>query len=137
MRIVLDTNVLVSGLINPIGLPSQLVQRWEEAEFTLVTSVEQIAELARVLQYPKLSKFIRPDQTKRLVTNLAALADVAINLPVITIADDLADNQILATALAGGASHLVTGDKRHLLDLKVSGLAILTPRQLLDLLPPH
>jgi len=66
---VLDTNVLVSVLINPGGLPDQVLQRWESDEFTLVTSAAQLDELQRVLGYEKLRRFIRPEQATRLVTS--------------------------------------------------------------------
>lgn len=61
MRMVLDTNVLVSALITPGGLPEQLLQHWEAGEFTLVTSEEQLGEIQRVLGYEKLARFIRAD----------------------------------------------------------------------------
>lgn len=54
MRMVLDTNVLVSALITPGGLPDKLLQHWEADDFTLVTSSAQLDELLRVLAYDKL-----------------------------------------------------------------------------------
>ena len=120
MRMVLDTNVLVSALIKPGGLPDQLLQHWEFEEFTLVTSAEQLDELERVLKYEKLSRFIQPDQARQLVESLRTAAAVALSLPPVTASTDTSDNAILATAMAGNASHLVTGDRSHLLSLKKS-----------------
>jgi putative PIN family toxin of toxin-antitoxin system len=135
MRMVLDTNVLVSALINPGGLPDQLLQRWEADEFTVVTSTEQLAEVERVLAYEKLQRFIRPEQAGRLVTNLRRLADFAENLPEVVASSDESDNLILATAIAGNANCLVTGDKGHLLSLKqVNGVSIVTVREAIRLL---
>jgi len=135
VRMVLDTNVLVSALINPDGLPDQLLQRWEADEFTLVTSAEQLDEVERVLAYEKLQRFIRPEQASRLVANLHRFATFAENLPALAASTNPSDNVILATATAGNASHLVTGDKGDLLGLKqVGGVSIIAVREALELL---
>jgi putative PIN family toxin of toxin-antitoxin system len=135
MRMVLDTNVLVSALINPGGLPDQVLQRWESDEFTLVTSTEQLEEVKRVLAYEKLQRFIRSEQAAQLIANLRRLALFAEKLPDVNASSDTSDNLILATAIAGNASHLVTGDKGDLLNLKqVNGVSIITVREAIDLL---
>ncbi len=135
MRMVLDTNVLVSALINPGGLPDQLLQRWEAGEFTLVTSPEQLDEVERVLAYEKLRRFIRPEQAARLIANLRSLASLAEKLPHVDASADKSDNLILATAIAGNASNLVTGDKGHLLNLKqVKNVWIITVKEAIELL---
>lgn len=135
MRMVLDTNVLVSALINPGGLPDQVLQRWESDEFTLVTSAEQLDELQRVLGYEKLRRFILPEQATRLVTSLRHSATFAERLPHIEASTDISDNVILATAMGGNASHLVTGDRGHLISLKqVGSVSIITVRESLELL---
>lgn len=132
---VLDTNVLVSALINPGGLPDQVLRRWEADEFTLITSSEQLDEVERVLAYEKLQRFIRSEQAARLVANLRRLAIFAENLPDVDASRDTSDNLILATAIAGNASHLVTGDKAHLLNLKqAEGVSIITVREAIELI---
>ena len=135
MRLVLDTNVLVSALISPGGLPDQLLQRWEADEFTLVSSKEQFDEIERVLGYKKLARFIRPDQTARLIANFQRFADFAGDLPELNASSDPSDNIIIATAIAGNSRHLVTGDKNDLLGLKeVEGVSIITVREAIELL---
>ncbi|MCI0333011.1 MAG: putative toxin-antitoxin system toxin component, PIN family [Planctomycetes bacterium] len=132
---VLDTNVFVSALINPGGLPDQLVESWEADEFTLVTSAEQLDEIERVLAYDKLQRYLRPEQAARLVANLRRLAEFAADLPPVDASTDSSDNLILATAIAGNASHVVTGDKSHLLSLKsVNGVLIVTVREAVALI---
>lgn len=135
MRMVLDTNVLVSALIRPDGLPEQLLQRWEEGEFELVTSSVQLDEVERVFKYEKLQRFIRPEQAARLLAQLRRLAAFADALPQVGDSNDPSDNLILATAIAGKASHLITGDRRDLLSLKqVSGVLIITIREAIKIL---
>jgi uncharacterized protein len=81
MRLVLDTNVFVSALISPGGLPDHLMQRWERGDFTLVTSPQQLDEFQRVLAYDKLVRFIQPEQAARLMASLRHFAILAEDLP--------------------------------------------------------
>jgi putative PIN family toxin of toxin-antitoxin system len=132
---VLDTNVLVSALITPGGLPDKLLEHWEADDFTLVTSSAQLDELQRVLAYDKLQRFIHPEQSALLVENIRSFAVFAENLPDMNVSRDATDNLILATAMAGSASHLVTGDKADLLSIKsVNDVAIITVRDAIELL---
>ncbi len=135
MRMVLDTNVLVSALIAPGGLSDRLLQHWEAGDLTLVTSSEQIEEVERVLAYEKLQRFIRKEQAARLVANLRRVADFAATLPSVDVSADVADNVILASAISGNASHLVTGDRAHLLGLRqVESVLIISVREAIELL---
>ena len=135
MRMVLDTNVLVSALITPGGLPDKLLQHWEADDFTLVTSSAQLNELQRVLAYDKLQRYIRPEQAAQLIESIGSFAVLVQNLPELNVSSDATDNLILATAMAGTASHLVTGDKADLLNLKsVDDVAIITVRDAIQLL---
>ncbi|MBL8725501.1 MAG: putative toxin-antitoxin system toxin component, PIN family [Planctomycetes bacterium] len=129
VRLVLDTNILVSGLLSPKGPPGTLVAAWLDLRFELVTSAEQVAELRRVLAYEKLRPFLSQEQARDFVENLEALAVVAADLPLITASPDPDDNLILATAVAGRADAVVSGDKAHLLVLRaVEGIPILSAR---------
>lgn len=133
MRLVLDTNVLVSGLLSAKGPPGQLVAAWLDRRFELVTSQEQIAELKRVLGYRKLRPFIDPAQARDFVENIEVLAVLATDLPSLTASPDPDDNVILATAVAGGATAVVSGDKSGMLALGVvEGIPILTARGAVD-----
>ena len=66
MRIVLDTNVLVSALTTRGTPPDLLYEAWVESEFELVTSATQLAELERVLGYSRLRAFVRPVEAETL-----------------------------------------------------------------------
>ena len=135
MRILLDTNILVAGLLTPKGPPGQLVRAWLQGRFTLVTSAEQLGELARVFRYPRLAKRIDSVQARDFLENIEVLAVVATDLPTITRSPDPADNVILATAVAGEAEAVVSGDKAHVVALgEVEGIPILTAREALEFL---
>jgi putative PIN family toxin of toxin-antitoxin system len=56
MRVVLDTNIFVSALLTPSGVAATVLQMWREGRFDLVTSSTVLAELRRVLNYPKFER---------------------------------------------------------------------------------
>lgn len=133
MRIVLDTNVLVSALITKGTPPDLLYQAWEAGSCQLVTSRAQLAELERVLAYKKLRPFITLDEAEALLETIDSAADVVAEIPEIDRSPDPGDNVILATAIAGEAELLVTGDRSGLLALEsVRGIPIVTPRQAIE-----
>lgn len=136
MRVVLDTNVLVSALITKGTPPDLLYQAWSTGWFDLVTSERQLAELTRVLAYSKLREYVRRDEAEVLLETIRSVADVVEASPEVALSKDPDDDAILATAIAGQADLLVTGDRSHLLALKeVHGIPIVTPRQALARLP--
>jgi hypothetical protein len=137
VRLVLDTNVLVSGLIERHGPPGQLLMLLGRHQFTMVTSEAQLAELRRVLSYQRLRRFIQPEQAEWLLEGLPLVAEVCGSIPQVNVSPDPDDNMIIATAIAGRADAIVTGDKRDLLSLvSVAGIPIIGCRQALERLQP-
>jgi len=126
-RIVLDTNILISSLISRKSSPYLLYHGWRKKRFTLITSEEQLNELNQVLQYPKLRKFINQDEATIMISALCDFAVTVADLPDVNYSKDSDDNLIIATAIAGKADLIVTGDKGDLLTLKtVENIAIVT-----------
>ena len=121
MRSILDTNILVSALIVPGGIPAYLYQCWRTGLFTLTTSEDQLEELRHVTRYPRVRKYIRPAAAGAMVNEIRALAELTGPLPTVTVCTDPADNFLLSMAEAAGADYLITGDRRHLLGLKRHG----------------
>ncbi|MGP0059168.1 MAG: putative toxin-antitoxin system toxin component, PIN family [Beijerinckiaceae bacterium] len=118
MRLVIDTNILVSALFSSASLPAHLIVLWREGWFDLLTSADQLDELMRVTRYPKIRERLAPALAGRLINELRDIAVVVKDLPVVTVSPDPYDNYLLAMAAAGSADFLVTGDKRDLLPLK-------------------
>ena len=134
VKIVLDTNVLVSALITKDTPPDQLYQAWRGWVFDLVTSRDQINELERVLGYKHLEKLILPAEADILLANIDTAALIVDVLPIVNLSPDPNDNQIIATAIAGKADYIVTGDKKDLLALKeAEGISIITARQAVEI----
>jgi putative PIN family toxin of toxin-antitoxin system len=117
MRVVVDTNILISALLAGRSLPARVIDLWRDGRITLVTSHEQIDEMMRVTRYPKIRARLSPALAGRLINELRDLAVVVEHLPEVEASPDPFDNYLLATAIAGAAQYLVSGDKRDLLSL--------------------
>ena len=132
MRLVLDTNVVVSGLLWN-GIPSALLDAARIGEIELFTSTRLLAELAGILTRAKFAKALAAIGLPReaLVLGYAELAAIVQPAPIpLAIAVDPSDDQVLACALAASADLIVSGDK-HLLALggQYQGIPIVTPTQ--------
>lgn len=118
MRVVLDTNVLVSALLIQASRPAALLAHWREGKFDLLTAAPQLDELMRVTRYPKLRERIPPALAGRLINEIRDLAVLVRDLPAVDISPDPFDNYLLSIAQGGRADYLVTGDKADLLAVK-------------------
>ena len=129
MRIVLDTNIFISALISGDGYPGQLLAAVKRERITLVTSIYQIDELRDVLGRERLKPYIRPAEAEDLVYHLEAVGMVTGKLPEMSLSPAPKDDPILATAVAGEADLIVSGDKGDMLALgHVEGIPIVTAR---------
>ena len=119
MRIVIDTNIWISGLLWQ-GKPWQLLKLAENGEVQLCIAYAMLLELEEVLTYDKLQPRLQtlqqtPSQLVTYALNLSTVFDVSrMGLPIVTADPD--DDIFVLCALSAGANYLVTGD-RHLLDL--------------------
>ncbi len=125
MRVVADTNVLVSALVFPGGVPEDIYRLAVGGRIDLVTSRPLLAELGRVLE---LELGWEPSRAEDAVRQVIRLADVVEpREAVVEIEADPADDRVLEAALEGGAEAIVSGDA-HLLALGAwRGIPILAP----------
>ena len=135
LRVVVDTNVFVSSLLNKLGTPARLIDAWRERKFLLLTSDALIAEILEVLRLPRIREKYRllPEEIEQLASLLAQDGlMVSGHLDVKGSVVDPDDEMVLACALEGQADYIVSGDA-HLLELgEFAGIPILTVRQFLD-----
>ena len=120
MKVVLDTNVLLSGLMAPDGAPGRILAAWFEARFDVVMSLDQLAEIGRVLGYPKIYRKLKWDgqRIEQFLRQLYIRAEVIeLQSTSIVVLRDPKDAPILATLMASGADVLISGD-RDLLELR-------------------
>ena len=111
MRVILDTNVLLSGLLISRGAPAQLLDAWERKLFTLVACDALIAELRDVAGRPFFKARLRASATELLAAGLRDFSLFCQDLPSGPIAPDPKDSYLLALAEASEAEYLVTSDK--------------------------
>ena len=131
MRVVLDTNVLISALAFAGSKPDQILQRVRRREVNLYLSPFILAELERILQDKFRFSRRETDERIRTVRRMATLVEPRERIDKVTTKDD--DNRILGCALAAGADCLVTGDKEHLLPLRsIQRIPIVTPAAFLE-----
>lgn len=117
MRVVLDTNIIVSALITPAGKPSAIIDAWLDGKFTLLTCATQVDELRATLQKPRMAELVRPHKAGRLVNQVKKLAEDIAPLQRVERSPDPTDDFLLALSEGGKADYLVTGDKGDLLVL--------------------
>ena len=120
LRAVIDTNLFVSGLFAKDSLSAQLQNLWIKQEFELVTSLEIIKEVSRVLNYPRIKEHFKPKEENirrffRLIFRKAVISKDIYHTD--KIVDDLTDNKFLACALEKKADYIVSRDP-HLRNLK-------------------
>ena len=112
MRVVLDTNILVSALMIQVSHPAAIYRAWREG-----SCAEQLDELRATLRKPAIAERIKPYQAGRLVNQLKRLAEEVGPLPRVVRSPDPTDDFLLALSEVGKADYLVTGDKSGLLVL--------------------
>ena len=135
MRIVLDTNLLVSGVI-AAGLPRRLVDGAKAGEFELCTSEVLLTELLDVLSREKFAARLSQagltpegivDDLRRL-----AVAVTPTDVPRVVLTDP-DDDHVIAAAVAGQADFIASGDRRDLLPLgNFEGIPIITAREAVE-----
>lgn len=135
MRVILDSNILLSALISPEGIASRIVDAWFASRFELLTHEVQLDELREVTRRDRIRVRLRPAEAGRLINRLYASAVFVGRLPRTARSADPADDFLLAMCEAGEADYLVSGDKTGLLALARHGrTAIVTTRGFLNLL---
>lgn len=134
MRVVLDTNVLISAYVFPGGTPEAVLRLVLAGRAEMVTSRSLLAEFGRILQRKFEWAPAMSEEAVRQVARLSSVVEPADALAVVD--DDPDDDRVLEAAIAGGASCVVSGD-RHLLRLQTfRGIRILTPAAFLDAAGP-
>ena len=132
MRVVLDSNVVVSGYNYP-GNEGELLELARQGRFELVVSEFLLGEVQRALLHKFDWSYARAALQLNVLRRVALVVDP--RRFVSAIADDHPDNRILECAVFAEADYLVTGDRRHLLPLEeYEGVKIVRAPTLLSIL---
>ena len=129
-RVVFDTNVLISALLIKDSTSYRAFAAAEQSR-ALVTSTELLAELAKVLERQKFDRYIDRWTRLRFIARVQAAAAAIVPDPDVRVARDPKDDVVLATAKAGQAAYLVTGDDDLLSLASFAGTAIVRPADFL------
>ena len=130
MRIVLDTNVLVSGLLSPFGPPGEIVRLVSSGAVTLCLDARILAEYDAVLARPRFG--FDADSVAALLDYLDFASETGAAEPLAARLPDEDDEPFLEVALSCGADCLVTGNLAHFPAEARAGVAVLSPAQLID-----
>lgn len=129
-RVVLDSNVLISAALSPMGKPFACLD-WVLDNATLIASSELIDEVATRLARPKFKKYVDEQRRRSFVADLTSSA-VLVNLTgALKACRDPDDDKVLETAIIGNADCLVSGDQDLLVLNPFHGLSILAPARFL------
>jgi len=120
VRVVLDTNIWVSGLLLPSSNAGRILKGWNEARFEVILSSYILEEIGKVLSYPKIKKRLQWDEPKiqhylDLLVFFAEMVDV--NELSAHVETDPKDSPILSALITSNADFLISGDS-DLLSLK-------------------
>lgn len=111
MKIVLDTNVLISGLLSPNGIPAQILNLIQNKKVLLLIDTRIFSEYAEVLRRPKF-KF-KPEWINPLLDFIRMESESVISEPVFMDFADPDDKMFWEVAKSGNALYIVSGNKRH------------------------
>ena len=130
MKVVIDTNVVVSSLMSVHGAPWRVINLLKSQHFELVLSDEILLEYAQTLNYEKVIRFhkLTPNETRQFLSELKSSSKSVVSTErIYAISADPDDNKFIEVAVAGDADFIISRDK-HLLDLgEYEGIQIVTP----------
>ncbi len=130
MKLVLDTNVIVSGFLSPHGAPAQILYRVTQGEFQLLYDVRMLQEYRDVLARKEFD--LPADAVQQFLKRVEEEGHLIIPRPLAHRLPDLDDEPFLEVALEAGAKVLVTGNLRHFPKSACGPVSVLSPNALLD-----
>jgi putative PIN family toxin of toxin-antitoxin system len=134
MRVVLDANILISGIAFSAGLQSRIIDRRAAGAFHLLVSRHLIDEVIRALARSEFARRTEDGYRAKITMALDGAEWIVVDDVEFGIATHPEDELILATAVLGNADLLVTGDKQLLKLGRVEGVRIVDSRTFLELL---
>lgn len=129
MNVVIDTNVLVAGLLSPFGPCGEIVRMVSSGELTLSFDARILSEYNEVLRRPKF-KF-EEDKVAALLDHVEHRGRPVASSPLPQSLPDPDDEPFIAVALAGQAACLVTGNRVHFPSNRCQGVKVLSPGEFL------
>jgi len=130
LRVVFDTNVVVSAMLLPLSIPRRALDRAMREGRTLI-SAATITELDEVIHLPKFDKYLSEEERIEFLTTLVHEAELVNIVERVTDCRDPRDNKFLELAVSGRATHIVTGDSDLLVLHPFRGIIVVSPSEFL------
>ena len=130
MRVVADTNVIVSGLLNPYGIPAEILRLLLAGELIPIYDARIISEYREVLYRPKFKFNI--ESINVLVKEIEVIGSLVLPVSIKSSLPDPDDNIFLEAAIAGDAKIIITGNKSHFPKKLCSGINVFSPSEFID-----
>jgi putative PIN family toxin of toxin-antitoxin system len=130
VKVVIDTNVIVSGLLNPYGHPAEIIRLLLTGSLKLFYDSRIISEYSEVLNRPKF-KFDNKN-VSIFIKEVEMAGTLVSTLPLKKSLPDPDDNMFLEAALAGNAECIVTGNTNHYPKKLCSGIRVLSPTEFMS-----
>jgi putative PIN family toxin of toxin-antitoxin system len=130
VKIVLDTNVIISAIIGHDAAPRAILEACRRGELDLVLSKPQINEIGRVLHKPKLRTLhgMNDEDISQYLKFLGSLAELVPGTAPVEVSPDATDDYLFASAIEAKAAYLVSGDDKHVLVIKeYQGVQTISP----------
>ena len=136
MLVVLDTNVLVSGLRSALGASNAVLRRLTAGDYRIAVSTALCLEYDDVLNRPGMLPTYTPHQIDTFLNSVCAVAEEAfIYFRWRPFLPDPKDDLVLECALASGATHIVTHNVADFRGVDILAISVVTPTQFLAMLP--
>ena len=134
MRVVLDTGVLISGLIRPSGAVGNVLHALRDGRFTAIYSTPMVLEIIDVLGRQQFrSKYhVQAEDITALIDLLRLRGELVAPKQTVTACRDPKDNKFLEAALAGEADAIVTGDDDLIVLNPFEGIEIVRPAEFIE-----
>lgn len=135
LKIVIDTNVLVSALIKPGSSPELIILMILNDQVGLYISSDIFQEYRKVMSRGKFGKYLNSKSIKSFLTEIKRRAvEISPQVAVQVVKEDPADNKFLECALEAKADFFITGNKRHFPFKKFHETRIVTPAEFLSMI---
>jgi uncharacterized protein len=133
IRVVLDTNVVISAALIAEGLPAAIFDLAMKQIILMIVSPAILAEYEKVLNYPRLK--LEPSRIKGFLSDIRKAGELVTPRHTLQISRDESDNRFYECAEAGKADFLITGNTQHF-PVHHKSTKVVTPREFIELIGP-
>ena len=135
MKVVLDTNVLVAGLLSPFKAPGEIVRMTSAGVLQLCYDARILSEYTAVLHRPKFN--LNAVHVDALLGEIKAIGHSVVGVPLKRSLPDRSDEPFLEVAVAGKAACLITGNLKHFPNVEQQEIVVLTPSDFMTFYQKH